>query len=203
MQGRAIQTTGIRLVTSNVRKLAEFHRFGLPFPSCAGPDLDEIDAGPVEVVAHKAWAAGEALGVAGEFLPCIVEDTSLEVAGADVGVNVRWLMDRLEEHDGAPAVWTVILGANLGDAIEIYQGQVHGTIRKPVVAIEDAFGFDPVFVPDGYDVSLAVLEKAGRKDEISARRLAARALIEGQPCAVFTPEQAAVLAARCPLQSKV
>ena len=70
-------------------------------------DLDEIDASPVEVVAHKATAAG--VGV-------LIEDTSLDVDGADVGVNVRWIVDHIADFAGRAATWRVLIAVLLNDA---------------------------------------------------------------------------------------
>ena len=47
-------------------------------------------------------------------------------------------------------------------------------IRKPRGA--NGFGYDPIFVPDGYDVTSAELDSA-RKDAISHRGRALRALL--------------------------
>jgi hypothetical protein len=51
---------------------------GAPALARTAVDLAEIDASPLEVVAHKAAAAGAGV---------VIEDTSLDVAGADVEVR--------------------------------------------------------------------------------------------------------------------
>lgn len=162
-----------RLVTSNQRKLAEFARFGMPLRAEAGADLPEVDGTKAEVVLHKAIAAGEGR---------VVEDTSLDVDGVDIGANVRWRLDAIGDLAGRRAVWAVYLGMNTGSAVETYVGEVAGTIVRPDSVPEGAFGFDPYFAPDGAGgLTLAELEARGEKDRHSARRLAVEALLDRRP----------------------
>jgi XTP/dITP diphosphohydrolase len=156
-----------RLNTSNKGKLEEFqklfakHNLDL---SSTQIDLDEIDADPISVVAHKASQLDESV---------LIEDTSLEIEGASVGINVRWLLDHLNELVGRKAVWTVLLAYRQGDEVLIYKGEVHGTI---VPARGDkGFGFDPVFLPDNATQTLA----EAKPDEVNARALAVEALAKG------------------------
>ena len=76
--------TKLRLNTSNENKYVEFKRMFASLGSLkldrTAIDLPEIDATPVEVVAHKATSCGAGI---------LIEDTSLDVEGEDVGVNVR------------------------------------------------------------------------------------------------------------------
>lgn len=161
-----------KIVTSNPNKLAEFHRFGLPFPAEEGLDLREVDADPYTVILYKALDAGAGF---------IVEDTSLEVEGMDVGVNVRWVVSNLGSIGGKKAVWKVLLGKNNGAYITIYEGVIEGTLIN-----EDAvgFGFDPYFVPATQKLTLSQLDKKGVKDAYSARRQAVDMLLAGAPVSV-------------------
>ncbi len=71
------------LNTSNPGKLKEFERlFGQHGASLQTTyvDLEEIDADPITVAVHKASQLEEGV---------IIEDTSLEIEGADVGMNIR------------------------------------------------------------------------------------------------------------------
>ena len=156
-----------QLVTSNARKLREFERFGLSLSLAFGVDLPEVDGDADEVVVRKALAAGA---------DRIVEDTILEINGEPI-VDIRWRLDEAAQLDGAPARWVVSLGLNDGRSIRVYRGAVHGTISGGGPAPADAFGFDPFFVPSGCDLSLYMLDRLGRKDEYSARRLACEAMM--------------------------
>jgi XTP/dITP diphosphohydrolase len=125
-------------------------------------DLKEIDADPVSVVAHKASQLAENV---------MVEDTSLEIEGASIGIHVRWLLDHLPDYIGRRAEWLVLLAVRKGDLIHIYKGSVLGTI---VESRGVGFGFDPVFLPHEETNTLA----ESKPDHCSARALAVEALLQ-------------------------
>lgn len=156
-----------KLNTSNPGKFEEFKRLFAKYGSnleTSHIDLDEIDADPIKVVAHKASQLGENI---------IVEDTSLDIEGASVGINIRWLLDHLPEYAGRKAEWTVLLAYHQGDQIYIYKGTVSGTIVLPRGTT--GFGFDPVFLPNGATETLA----ESKPDAVNARAKAVEALLKG------------------------
>lgn len=158
------------LVTSNEYKLKEFRRFGLEELTIEkGRDLKEVESDEQTVIMYKALEAGEGR---------VVEDTSLTVEGASIGVNIRWLLDNLAEYTGRKAVWQVYLGLHTGQTIEIYCAKIHGylTSESPDTA---GFGFDSFFVPNGTHLTLRELELSGRKDDFSARKDAVHKLLNG------------------------
>lgn len=155
-----------KLNTSNPGKFEEFKRlFGQSGYSLEAShfDLREISADPIQVIAHKA----------SQLENIIVEDTSLDIAGAVVGINIRWLLDHLSEYVGRKAEWTVLLAIHQGDNILIFKGSVSGTIVKARGV--GGFGFDPVFLPDG---SAETLSEA-KPDVVNARAKAVEAFIKG------------------------
>lgn len=164
------------LVTSNDSKLREFERFGISNLKVeSGRDLREVSGSDSEVILYKALDAGRGR---------IVEDTSLVVDGHNVGVNVRWLIDTLndtlknrKEYKGQ---WKVLLGVNDGDVITVYEGVIDGIVKSADMVPSDAFGFDPYFFPVGSHESLYQLEKRGFKDLYSARKKAIDNLLEGK-----------------------
>ncbi len=155
-----------QLNTSNKGKLQEFQRlfskYGVTLSNTQF-DLDEIEADAITVVAHKASQLGELI---------LIEDTSLDIEGASVGVNVRWLIDHLNDYIGRRALWTVLLAYRFGDEVIVYKGEVPGTIVSPQG--ESGFGFDPVFLPNGSDQTLA----QSKPDEVNARAWAVDALMK-------------------------
>jgi len=165
----------LRLNTSNQGKLAEFNRMfgqsGITVDSTK-IDLREIEAGPLEVVCHKATSAGEGV---------LIEDTSLDVEGADVGVNVRWLMENIGDHTGKKATWRVLLGVLQNGRVLVYEGITEGKIVEPTGA--DGFGFDPVFLPEGSTKTLA----EDKPDAVSARAAAIGALVQGMHIRMMEP----------------
>lgn len=158
-----------KLNTSNKGKLDEFKQLFAKHGAeleATQVDLKEIDADHVTVVTHKASQLGDNI---------IVEDTSLEVEGADIGTNIRWLLDHLNNYIGHKAVWTVLLALRQGNEILIYKATVAGKI----VASKGSagFGFDPVFQPDGSSQTLA----ESKPEKFNARAKAVTALLEGSP----------------------
>lgn len=120
----------------------------------------------MEVIIHKAKDAGPNR---------LVEDTSLNVEGSDIGVNIRWMLDNLNKLSGKKANWIVLLGLNTGDNIKVFKGEVPGHLINPKTLPKKIFGFDPYFVPskNNNGKTLEELELDGKKDIFSARKLAA------------------------------
>merc|ERR1711865_987057 len=165
----------LRLNTSNKNKLAEFNRlFGASGISVDSTkiDLKEIDGEMLQVVCHKATCAGEGV---------LIQDTSLDVEGADVGVNVRWLMDNIGDHEGKKATWRVLLGVMQNGRVMVYEGITEGQITAPVG--DSNFGFDPVFKPAGSNKTLA----QEKPDSVSARARAIGALVAGEHKCIMEP----------------
>jgi inosine/xanthosine triphosphate pyrophosphatase family protein len=157
--------------TSNLKKLTEFRRFGLPLEARIGPDLPEVQGTPEDVITYKVLAAGENV---------MVEDTSLDIEGRNAGINIRW-MPESDEGAAVPlaaALWRVLIGVQQRGVLYIAKAEVPGVmISEPRGS---GFRFDPFFVPNGYAMTLGELENLGRKDEISARKAAVENLMNGQ-----------------------
>jgi len=133
----------VYLNTSNPGKLKEFRVALEPIKvKSTSIDLPEVNADPVTVAVYKASMAYEEFG-----RPVLVEDTSLEVEGVDVGVNVRWLLSELPNMVGRKTRWSTILSISDGEQVRLYKGEVTGTI-VPSQGV-GGFGFDPYFLPDG------------------------------------------------------
>lgn len=156
-----------KLNTSNLGKFEDFKRLFTKYGDTLEVthiDLKEIDADPMEVVAHKASQLDENV---------LVEDTSLDIAGASIGIHIRSLLDHLSEYVGRKANWRVLLAFRQGEEIFIYQGSVSGTIVEPKGTL--GFGFDPVFLPEGAKKTLA----ESKPDLFNARAKVVEALMKG------------------------
>lgn len=122
----------------------------------------------------------------------VVDDTSLDVEGMDIGVNIRWMMEDVGALMGKRAVYRVALAFNDGEIVRAYVGEVMGLIGS-TPGEEGGFGFDRWFFPDEAPAqSLLSLERAGRKDEFSARGRAVLAYkkslaVESRALADFAP----------------
>lgn len=182
--------TRINLVnTSNIGKQEEFSRLFVKYGYSHGAlkfkkiDLDEIDAAPEMVAAMKAVAASQL----NNTKSILIDDTSLDIDGApDAGVSIRkWLdeePEKFKQFIGRPATFRCILAYALEydkdqNTVCVAIGEVRGKISEPREKLDvKSFGFDPVFVPDGSDKTLA----EAKPDEHNARALAVENLMKGQ-----------------------
>jgi non-canonical purine NTP pyrophosphatase (RdgB/HAM1 family) len=138
------------------------------------PEIQEIDAHEIiKAKLQEAFRHAE-----GEF---IVEDTSLYLDGLNglPGPLIKWflqalgtegLADLAERLGNAKATARTVIGyARNREDIRFFEGNVSGSIVKP--RVPSAFGWDPIFLPDGYDKTYAEMEKE-EKNRMSHRRLA-------------------------------
>lgn len=96
-------------------------------------------------------------------------------------MNVRWLLDNLSQYEGRKATWRVLLAYQKNDLVHVYEGKTSGTIVLP--RGEGGFGFDPIFLPDGSNQTLA----QEKSDAINARAKAVHALLQGSPLTSLPP----------------
>jgi XTP/dITP diphosphohydrolase len=165
------------LNTSNEKKRKEFHHLFAKRnialqTTCI--DLREIDADPMTVVIHKASQMPDHV---------LVEDTSLEIEGINIGINLRtlfgYLMQHIDEYIGKKATWTVLLAYKERDRVFLYKGSVAGVLVPPKK--EDRSNFDAYFLPEGSSQPYI----SNTPDDFNARALAVRAFAEQRPVAVF------------------
>ncbi len=162
-----------KINTCSKDKLLEFTALFLKYNkllTSSAVDLPEIKATPIEVIVHKASNIGPGI---------LVEDTSLDVEGTDIGINIKWLLDNLKDLKGKKAVWRVLLGFRQGDLVYVYEGAVKGKIVNKTGNSE--FGFDPFFLPEGSQKTLA----QEKPDSVNARALAVEALYKGNPLVIL------------------
>jgi XTP/dITP diphosphohydrolase len=186
------------LATANPGKLAELARIladahadvalasRADFPDA--PEVAETGATFTENALLKARAVAEFTQ-----LPAVADDSGLcvDALGGMPGVlsarwsgrhgddeaNLRLLLAQVaevpDERRGARFVCAAALAMPGGDE-HVTEGVVAGRlIREP--RGHNGFGYDPIFVPDGYDITTAEMSPAG-KDKISHRGRALRRL---------------------------
>lgn len=155
-----------KLVTSNKRKLREYREYIPELIAIKGRDLPEVLSDDVTVALHKGLDNGPMT---------ISEDTSLEVEGEEIGVNLKWFKDKIPTFIGKKAYWKVLLAKNDGVYIKIYEGYIEGRI----VASDDISSFDHYFVVTKYGKKLGELKQTDLDHSLySARAMAAKNLKE-------------------------
>lgn len=169
------------LVTGNVNKLREAERILGFRPEARDIDLPEIQALDLEEVlrakGEEAWTrVGE---------PLVVEETGLELPalGGFPGPLVKWMLKavgpegiaRTANALGDPrATARCALLFRDAERTVVASGATSGRLIVEPRGCE-GFGWDPVFIPEGFDVSYAELS-AAQKDEQGHRGRAWRAL---------------------------
>jgi XTP/dITP diphosphohydrolase len=189
----------IAIASRNEHKLLEIGRICAEWPVTwltihdhhgPWPDVEETADTYLENALLKARAVAAALGE-----PAMADDSGIEVdalagkpgprsarfAGEDAAdqENLRALIQAVAgvPSSGRSARYRCVAALAWADGREVHaEGVCEGTLaRKPRGA--GGFGYDPVFVPEGWDATMAELS-AGEKDRISHRGRAFRALKE-------------------------
>ena len=172
------------IATTNPGKQREFRRLlaGVPAelvtPDEIGLDLD-VDE-PHDTYRENAVAKAEAYAAA-SGLPCLADDSGIEIAALDWGPGVRsarWgggrnaerVLEALgDERDRrARMVCVVAVARPAGDGLEVdtFQGVVEGSVATEMRG-DGGFGYDPIFLlPEGR--TTAELPEA-EKDRLSHR----------------------------------
>ena len=174
-----------------VREIADLLRpYAKSFKSNIDLGLPEPEETGTTFVANaelKALAAAKAGHVAladdsGLVVPALGGDPGIYSArwagpGKDFGVAMRKVEDGLAGKANRSAYFVCALSLAWPDGhVETVEGRCHGTLVWPPRG-EKGFGYDPMFVPNGYDITFGEMDPA-RKHEMSHRADAFRQLVE-------------------------
>lgn len=156
-----------------VRELAElFAPFGIECVSAASlglPEPEETGESFADNAKLKAMAAAQGSG-----LPALADDSGLEVTalGGAPGIHsARWggsdkdfglAMARVNQalakgSDGHANFTCVLAIASPDGSVALSEGKVFGTVVWPPRGTR-GFGYDPIFVPDGYDETFGEMD---------------------------------------------
>lgn len=122
------------------------------FADDTGLEIDALDGRPG---VYSARYAGE---------KCIAED------------NMQKVLSEMKGEDNRDACFRTIISLVIDGKEFQFEGQVDGQII-PEKWGDQGFGYDPIFLPDGFEVSFAQMS-VQKKNEISHRGLAVKKLIE-------------------------
>lgn len=125
-------------------------------------------------------------------LPVFADDTGLEVEALDgnPGVysaryagpnasyadNVSKLLKALEGRHNRRARFVTVIALIIDGEIKLFDGVVDGTITN-LAQGEEGFGYDPVFLPDGHQLTYAEMSPE-QKNSFSHRALATNKLVD-------------------------
>lgn len=90
--------------------------------------------------------------------------------------NIRKLLAELHGESNRLAYFICVIALIYNGKELVFEGRVHGEIAHEVAGV-GGFGYDPVFVPVGYDKTFAELDSAV-KNNISHRAIAVRKMVQ-------------------------
>lgn len=144
------------------------------------PEIQDLDA-------HKIIEAKLKEALKHQSGSFIVEDTSLYLDALNglPGPLIKWFSKAIGNEGlykiavaygnyGAEAK-TIIGYASPENEIQFFEGSFKGTIVEP--RGENGFGWDPIFLPNGYEKTFAELDSS-EKNSFSMRTIAAKKLLQ-------------------------
>lgn len=123
-------------------------------------------------------------------LNCFADDSGLEVETLnnepgiysarysgikDDKINLEFLLKKMEGQTDRRARFRTVISLLKNGENFLFEGLIEGTIRT-VPSGNNGFGYDPIFQPDGYDMTFAEMDMS-EKNRISHRALAMQKLI--------------------------
>lgn len=90
--------------------------------------------------------------------------------------NNKKLLDELANFTNRKAIFVTTITLKLNNQIFFFNGQINGTIALEPKGTK-GFGYDPLFIPQGYQSTFAELEK-DVKNKISHRAIALKKVIQ-------------------------
>lgn len=123
---------------------------------------------------------------------CFADDTGLEIEaldgrpgvfsaryatdGHDFEANIDKVLKELTEAENRKARFRTVVALIIDGSVYYFEGIVNGEIIAERKGIK-GFGYDPVFLPEGYDLTFAEMPLA-EKNKISHRARAVKQLID-------------------------
>lgn len=185
----------ILLASANPHKIEELRQvlqpMGIELKSTADfPGRDDVDEDQPDLQGNALKKARFWYNETG--LPALADDTGLEVEALDgaPGVysaryagekatyqdNVNKLLAELEKKENRHAQFRTVIAFVTGANEYLFDGVCKGEIINEKRG-DKGFGYDPVFVPEGYTKTFAELSSS-EKNKISHRGLAVRKFIQ-------------------------
>lgn len=123
-------------------------------------------------------------------IPCFSDDSGLviEALNGEPGVysaryaetgsfadNINKVLKNMKGAKNRKAYFISVICWVNGDEIKYFEGKINGTISTEIKG-EQGFGYDPIFIPDGYLKSFAEFS-ANEKNKVSHRALALKKFV--------------------------
>lgn len=171
----------LTFITGNSEKAAQLSRHLDYKVDHKKLDVHEIQSLDLEEVAtHKAQEAYKLMGS-----PVLVEDTALtfDALGSLPGPLIKWFLESLgndgivkllDGYNDRSVTAEVCFALCDEKGVKIFGGEVEGVVA-PKPRGEKGFGWDPIFIPKGYEQTWGEMDD-GQQKETSMRRIALKKL---------------------------
>lgn len=121
---------------------------------------------------------------------CFADDSGLEIdalknepgvdsahysGSRDFDKNMQLVLLRLGNNPNRRARFRTVISLMLNGEEHLFEGTIDGRITMEISGTK-GFGYDPIFIPNGYDVTFAEMD-AGEKNRISHRGIAVRGMV--------------------------
>lgn len=122
---------------------------------------------------------------------CFADDSGLEIdalngepgvnsahysGSRDFDKNMQLVLLNLESKTDRQARFKTVISLILNGEEHLFEGAIEGKITITISGTK-GFGYDPIFIPDGYDKTFAEMA-AEEKNQISHRAVAVRKMVE-------------------------
>ncbi|MBY0245041.1 MAG: non-canonical purine NTP diphosphatase [Sphingobacteriaceae bacterium] len=123
-------------------------------------------------------------------IDCFADDSGLEIEALNLapGIysaryagtrndldNLNLVLKNMQGKTNRQARFKTVISLQLNGKNYLFEGKIEGKIAEKATG-KDGFGYDPIFIPDGYSISFAEMSKT-QKNKISHRALAVQQLI--------------------------
>jgi XTP/dITP diphosphohydrolase len=180
--------------TNNKHKLEEIRHLATPHIHLLGlSDIGFAGDIPEEMDTIEGNAAQKAWFIYNKYeINCFADDTGLEIdalhgepgvfsaryAGENCSFedNMNKVLAALEKTENRKARFRTVIALVENGKLITFQGEIQGVITREKHGLQ-GFGYDPVFLPDGFYRTFAEMDLA-EKNRISHRALAVQKLID-------------------------
>lgn len=173
--------------TNNAHKLEEVQAIvGDTFVIKSLNDIDCQDDIPETGVTFEENAQQKTDYLVNKYgLYCFGDDSGLEIdalngepgvysarysGSRDMEKNIALVLERLGDNPNRTARFKTVISLYLNEQQHFFEGIIEGQITKERRGV-DGFGYDPIFIPNGYDTTFAEMS-ADEKNAISHRAIA-------------------------------
>ena len=184
----------IVFATNNQHKLKELQQIlSMKFELLSLDDMKCFEEIPETSSTIEGNSMQKAEYVYNKFkMDCFADDTGLEIEALDgrpgvnsaryagdernMDKNIKKVFSELENANNRNARFKTVISLFLNGKKHQFEGIVNGKIIKDKKG-QSGFGYDPVFVPNGYDITFAEMD-AELKNKISHRGIAVQKLLK-------------------------